>query len=102
MKKYGPRFYFGFSHFANSRSPKTREVVASIPDDRLLLESDLEYAGDVDTALRAMLACMAEAKGWTMEQAAEITARNAETFFTARPLASKHLNPELFPGGRKV
>jgi Tat protein secretion system quality control protein TatD with DNase activity len=31
MKKYGSRFYFGFSHFANSRSPKTGDVIACIP-----------------------------------------------------------------------
>jgi hypothetical protein len=26
MRRYGPRFYFGFSTFANGRSPKTPEV----------------------------------------------------------------------------
>ena len=37
-----PLFYFGFSHAVNARSPKTPSVIAAVPDDRLLLESDLE------------------------------------------------------------
>jgi hypothetical protein len=36
MKKYGDRFYFGFSSFANLRENcrKTAEVIAAVPADR--------------------------------------------------------------------
>eukprot|EP00607_Mallomonas_marina_P003440 CAMPEP_0182431604 /NCGR_PEP_ID=MMETSP1167-20130531/50462_1 /TAXON_ID=2988 /ORGANISM="Mallomonas Sp, Strain CCMP3275" /LENGTH=187 /DNA_ID=CAMNT_0024618125 /DNA_START=247 /DNA_END=807 /DNA_ORIENTATION=+ len=42
MKKYGDRMYFGFSTAVNMRSPKTSSVIASLPSNRILLESDLE------------------------------------------------------------
>ena len=67
MKKYGDRFYFGFSSFANLRENcrKTAAVIAAVPADRLLLESDLENPLDVVGALHAMLRVMADAKGYT-------------------------------------
>ena len=60
MKKYGDRFYFGFSSFANMRANchKTAAVIAAVPDDRLLLESDLEDPDDVPHALNTMLHTM--------------------------------------------
>ena len=80
MKKFGDRFYFGFSSFANLRQNchKTSAVIAAVPDDRLLLESDLEDPSDVPEALHQMLHVMAEAKGWSVEETARITMRNAE------------------------
>ena len=35
MKKWGDRFYFGFSHAVNSRSPKTPKAIAEVLADRL-------------------------------------------------------------------
>ena len=35
MKKWGDRFYFGFSHAVNSRSPKTPKAIAEVLTDRL-------------------------------------------------------------------
>jgi len=82
MKKYGDRFYFGFSSFTNLRSPKTSQVIASVPDDKLLLESDLEDAKEVHGALLRMLQVIADAKGWTLDYAAKKTWENAETFYS--------------------
>lgn len=83
MKKYGDRFYFGFSSFANLRQNchKTSSVIAAVPDHRLLLESDLEDPAHVPGALNSMLRVMAEAKGWSLEHTAAITKMNAQRFY---------------------
>ncbi|XRB20125.1 TatD related DNase [Pseudoscourfieldia marina] len=82
-RKYGDRMYFGFATCINLRSPKTPSVIAAVPDDRLLLESDRESSEHVDEELRAMLCIYADAKGWTVEEAARRTAENAERFYAA-------------------
>ena len=82
MKKFGSRFYFGFSHVINSRSEKTKSVISSIPDDRILLESDLEIFDHVEDNLLQMLRVISECKNWSLEQAAIITFENAERFYS--------------------
>ena len=96
-----PIFYFGFSHAVNSRSHKTPEVIAAVPDDRLLLESDLETSswdgggegrgerGGLsrrEEHLEAMAECIARAKGWTAAETRARTCENAERFFGAQSL----------------
>jgi len=81
MKKYGDRFYFGFSSVVNLRSPKTQDVIRLVPDDRLLLESDLCDPASAEDELRIMLAFIADVKGWSVENAARITRDNAERFY---------------------
>jgi Tat protein secretion system quality control protein TatD with DNase activity len=100
MKKFGDRFYFGFSAMANLRDTcrKTSAVIAAVPDDRLLLESDLEEPGHVVGALERMLQVIAEAKGWSVEEAAAITQQNAKVrrpVLTAPP--APYLSPALPP-----
>lgn len=92
-----PVFYFGFSHAVNSRSPKTPAVIAAVPDNRLLLESDLERSSwsklndntpinlsRREEYLAAMVACIAAAKGWTTEETRQRTFENAERFYATR------------------
>ena len=81
MKKWGPRFYFGFSSVVNLRSPKTRDVIRSVPADRLVIESDLTSSRGAEEALRAMLAAVAECRGWTPEETARVTRENALRFY---------------------
>ena len=81
MKKWGPRFYFGFSSVVNLRSPKTADVIRAIPADRLVIESDLTSSRGAEDALRAMLAAVAECRGWTPEETARITRENARRFY---------------------
>jgi tRNA A37 threonylcarbamoyladenosine dehydratase/Tat protein secretion system quality control protein TatD with DNase activity len=83
MKKVGERFYFGFSSVINLRSPKTRAVIGAVPDDRLLLESDLCDPTRAEDELRTMLAIIADIKGWSVRDAARITRENAQRFFGA-------------------
>ena len=81
MRKVGDRFYFGFSSVINLRSPKTQGVIKAVPDDRLLLESDLCDPSEAEDELRTMLAIIADVKGWSVNEAARITRENAERFF---------------------
>ena len=88
-RKYGDRLYFGFARCVNSRSKKTPEVIAAVPRDRLLLESDRGSAagitgsgdGEIDAELCAMLEVYARAAGETSTDAALRTAENAERFY---------------------
>jgi tRNA A37 threonylcarbamoyladenosine dehydratase/Tat protein secretion system quality control protein TatD with DNase activity len=73
MKKFGDRFYYGFSSVINLRSPKTQGVIKAVPDDRLLLEDEL----------RTMLAIIADVKGWTVKEAARVTRENAIRFYSS-------------------
>merc|ERR1712170_9105 len=77
----GERIYFGFSAMVNMRSPKARSVIASIPDDRLLLESDVSEAGQMQADCQRMLSAMADAKHWTLMHAAQQTMANACRFY---------------------
>jgi len=82
MRNVGDRFYFGFSSVINLRSPKTQDVIKAVPDDRLLLESDLCDPSEAENELRTMLAIIADVKGWSAKEAARITRVNAERFFS--------------------
>jgi hypothetical protein len=56
------------------------EVIASVPADRLLLESDTEE--NVDEHMQRALELLCEAKqDWIPSHAATVTAQNAITFF---------------------
>lgn len=82
MKRFGSRFYFGFASAINLRSMKTTEVIASIPDDRLLLESDLEDPNDVAGSLYKMIEVIATSKAWDIPTACRITTENAKCFYS--------------------
>eukprot|EP00793_Prasinoderma_coloniale_P003241 PRCOL_00005876-RA len=88
-KKFGDRLYFGFAHCVNMRSKKTPAVIAAVPPDRLLLESDRGSAAEktacgdaeVDAELDAMLRVYAEATGTQPEEVARRTAANAVSMY---------------------
>lgn len=88
----GSRIYFSFSHAINasptsssSSAPPSRvkliQRIMSVPDDRLLIESDQISARVIDDSLRAILKVVAEAKGWTLEEAARKTYDNFKEFY---------------------
>ncbi|KAI8820690.1 uncharacterized protein EV422DRAFT_529768 [Fimicolochytrium jonesii] len=76
----GSRMYFSFSAGVNGRSPKAMERIRAVPDDRVLLESDTHDARIVDAAMEDACRLVAAAKGWTIEETAETTGRNARRF----------------------
>ena len=74
--------YFGFSFAINGRSrERTLGAIAAVPDDRLLLESDLPQAAYIDGEMERLIKWVMQAKGWTREKTAQVTTENAKRFF---------------------
>lgn len=86
LKPHVPaRMYFSFSACVNlakeSAAPKLVEVLRMIPDDRILIESDLHEAGaEMDGALGEICRFVCEAKGWGIKDGVKILRRNFEEF----------------------
>lgn len=69
--------YFSFSYAVNHRYEKWASVIQSIPDDRILMESDLHVAGErMERALQDVLQCIAQAKAWSLKDAHEHLCQN--------------------------
>ncbi|TPX60486.1 hypothetical protein SpCBS45565_g07500 [Spizellomyces sp. 'palustris'] len=81
-KGVGRRFYFSFSVGINGRSLKTVERIRAVPDDRILIESDLHDAAAIDSGMLGACKLVADAKGWTLEQTAKNSGVNANEFLT--------------------
>lgn len=93
--------YFGFSDVVNNRGGETRRQerlqanIRAVPDDRLLLESDLDAPERLDRSLSDICMVVSKVKGWTFERTAHVTSQNAVRFVaageaarTALPLSS--------------
>ena len=78
------RFYFSFSRAVNCRTAcdehKTLERIACVPDDRVLIESDLHDMKHIDAACLSACEMVARAKGWASCEAARLTGQNARSF----------------------
>ncbi|KAH7136501.1 TatD family [Dactylonectria macrodidyma] len=60
---------------------KTDDVLRAMPDDRILVESDLHTAGEsMDAALEDMYRQVCEVKGWTLEEGVTRLSKNYEEF----------------------
>ena len=90
-------FYFGFSHTINVGAGQVASTallatIRAVPDDRLLIESD-EVGGVLSNEDGALGRCagamvravqlVADAKGWSCEEAAARTSANAQRFLSA-------------------
>ncbi|KAL8904577.1 MAG: hypothetical protein Q9207_003167 [Kuettlingeria erythrocarpa] len=75
--------YFSFSRLVNfsSRSQKAVDAVKGVPDDRILIESDLHSAGDeMDRLLEEIARLVCEIKGWSLIEGAKRLAGNWRRF----------------------
>ena|SRR3990167_915409 len=81
--------YFGFSYFVNLRSPKTKDVIKAIPPDRILLESDLAGVDGLVEGLETMYNVVAEIRGWTLQETAELVYANSCAFYGVDPASNK-------------
>ena len=79
--------YFSFSTTINSWTEtgdgKVEAAVKAVPDDRLLMESDLHTAGErMDQYLEEIVRKLCEVKGWQLEEGTRQLARNWKRFVT--------------------
>jgi len=77
--------YVSFSSAVNLSTEAGRakfpDVVRAVPDDRVLVESDLHMAGPgMDAALDDMYRRVCEAKGWPLDEGVRTIAKNFEDF----------------------
>ncbi|KAH9909124.1 hydrolase [Xylariomycetidae sp. FL2044] len=77
------KVFFSFSTAINwgTGSEKTEEAVRAVPDDRILVESDLHTAGDeMDQSLEDVSRIICHIKGWALREGVERLARNWREF----------------------
>ncbi|KAI7907612.1 uncharacterized protein BX663DRAFT_491449 [Cokeromyces recurvatus] len=79
----GFEIYVSFSVCINARllpAKKLIELIKIVPEDRLLIESDLNSPNGIDICMVEIAKIVAEARGWTIQQVVEITNRNWKKF----------------------
>ena len=79
------KIFFSFSACINMGTENGRnkidEVLKMVPDDAVLVESDLHMAGDkMDSVLEEMYQKVCEVKGWDLEDGVKRIAKNYEAF----------------------
>lgn len=76
--------YFSFStviNFAGPSSQRVREVIKALPEDRILIESDLHTAGpQMDDLLEEVARQVCELRGWSLEDGVRRLAENWTRF----------------------
>lgn len=83
------KVYVSFSVAVNLSTEASREkfaeVVRAVPDDKVLVESDMHIAGDdMDAALEDMYRRVCDVKGWGLEEGVVRIGKNFEEFIFGR------------------
>ncbi|KAJ2779837.1 Cut9-interacting protein scn1 [Coemansia interrupta] len=78
----GGRIYVSFSQFVNGRNvEKSKQCIQAVPEDRILVESDLHDAAAASEALDSVIGLVSQARGWSADEARERLADNSRRFF---------------------
>ncbi|KAI9266569.1 TatD family [Phascolomyces articulosus] len=82
LKLKGYAIYVSFSVAICGRMDKKKlyDLMASIPEDRILIESDLNTPCGLDHAMEEITKWVGEARQWTIEKTIEQTYKNWRTF----------------------
>ncbi|KAL9100593.1 MAG: hypothetical protein Q9163_004052 [Psora crenata] len=76
--------FFSFSRLVNFRSPASKkavDVIKAVPDDKILVESDIHVAGDkMDELMEEIVRTICRIKGWTLEHGVKQLASNWKNF----------------------
>ncbi|KAI0203795.1 hypothetical protein F4808DRAFT_388426 [Astrocystis sublimbata] len=82
--KVPAKVYFSFSiavNWSTGGGDKTEEAIRAIPDDRILVESDLHIAGaQMDTMLEEVCRRICHIKGWDLRAGVTTLAKNWQAF----------------------
>jgi len=79
------------------KAESLRECAATIPDERLLIETDAPYLSpepvrgkrpNEPAHVRHTAVCLAKVRGMSLSELAELTSRNAQELFKIQPLAA--------------
>jgi TatD DNase family protein len=74
------KIYFSFSSVVNQRFKDTRKLIAMIPVEKILFESDLHLVEQVDNAMKDILQITSEVLNKTLEEVVEISRDNSARF----------------------
>jgi len=77
----GDVIYFSFNDTVKNNRAKQILRIQRVPDARVLSESDVTNAAELDSCLSASVDLIAQAKGWTYNQALEILQANYDSFY---------------------
>lgn len=76
--------YFSFSNVINFSGPSSQKVIAvvkALPEDRVLIESDLHTAGQqMDDLLEEVARQICELRGWSLQEGVQRLADNWKRF----------------------
>ncbi|RMZ92317.1 hypothetical protein DV736_g439, partial [Chaetothyriales sp. CBS 134916] len=89
--------YFSFSIVINFSTPaatKTEAVIRAVPDNRILIESDLHCAGQrMDGLLKEVIIKVCQLKGWELEDGARQLKKNCPSLSTAHSRIAASTRP---------
>ena len=75
-----PNVYISISKLITSSTRRTDEIITSIPDNKLLIESDTHDAANCDRLMNEVFELVCGVKNWTPQVATDILSENWTRF----------------------